>query len=315
MQFLSATKTKLTTMKKIYALILFCGILPAALVAQVLPNPGFETWINTPASFPAPAYDDPTNWNDLNSTTAGLGQITCVKATAATEKHSGTAAVKLITKSVFGQTVNGIVTTGTINTTTQTIGGGLPYSGRPDSIIGFYKYTSVTGDNGFVELQLLGAGGDTDTVGYARFKTPSASVASFTRFATQITYRNTNPVVKAIWICSSSKDAVTHFVNSTMWVDDLAVVMPTSAGVMEQNKMEITVGPNPAVSFIQVKNPDSKKTLIKMYDVTGRILIEEQLATTAATIDISALPAGLYMYAICDESGKIIKTGKVIVQK
>lgn len=302
-------------MKKIYVLFSLFILFSSASVAQVLPNAGFETWVNTPASFPAPSYDDPTGWNDLNSTTAGLGQITVSKATATTEKHSGAAAVKLVTKSVFGQTVNGIVTTGTINTTSQTIGGGLSYSGRPDSIIGFYRYTPASTDNGFVELQLLGSGGDTDTVGYARFKTPASTVGTFTRFAKQISYRNANPVVKSIWICSSSKDAVTHFVNSTLWVDDLAVVMPSAAGVAEQGKSELTVGPNPAVNVIQVKNSNPEKVILKLYDITGRKLIEEQFENGSGTIETSSLPAGLYLYAISGESAKVIKTGKIIVQK
>lgn len=301
-------------MKKIYALLSFIIFFSSLAIAQVLPNAGFETWVNTPASFPAPSYDDPTGWHDLNSTTAGLGQITCSKATATAEKHSGTAAVKLVTKSVFGQTVNGIVTTGNINTTTQTIGGGLSYSGRPDSIVGFYRYTPASTDNGFVELQLLGSGGDTDTVGYARFKTPNATVGTFTRFAKEITYRNSNPVVKSIWICSASKDAVTHFVNSTMWVDDLAVVMASATGIAEQEKPELTVGPNPATDFILVKNPGAEKITLKLYDVTGRKLIEEQLENSSATIEVSALPAGLYMYSVSGPE-KMLKTGKIVIRK
>lgn len=278
--------------------------------AQATPNAGFETW--THSSFPS--YDTPNSWDNLNPSTGSLGVFTCIKATAAADIHSGSAAVKLITKTVFGQIANGIVTTGTINTTTQTIGGGVSYSGRPDSITGFFKYSSVSSDNGFVELQLLGAGGDTDTVGYVRFFTPSSSVGAYTRFAKAVVYRNANPVVKSIWILSSSKDAVTHFVGSTLWADDLSLVT-NATGVNETAKAELSVGPNPATAFIQVKNPAAKKLLVKMYDVTGRVVIEQQLESTLATIETVALPQGLYMYAISDESEKVIKTGKIIVQK
>ncbi|MCW3103194.1 MAG: hypothetical protein JWO09_1634 [Bacteroidetes bacterium] len=296
-------------MKKIYAVISMISISVAAF-AQATPNAGFETWTHN--SFPS--YDTPNSWDNLNPSTGSLGVFTCFKATAAADIHSGSAAVKLITKSVFGQTANGIVTTGTINTTTQTIGGGIAYTGRPDSIAGFYKYTSVSGDNGFVELQLLGAGGDTDTVGYVRFVTPSSSVGTYTRFSKAVVYRNSNPVVKSIWILSSSKDAVTHFVGSSLWADDISIVTNPTA-INEPSKSELSVGPNPAVNFILVKNPDAKKLLVKMYDVTGRVVIEQQVENTSATIEIAALPQGLYMYAISDESKKLMKTGKVIVQK
>lgn len=301
-------------MKKIYTSFSIFVISSTAILAQVLPNADFEAWTNTPASFPAVAYDTPNGWNTLNSTTAGLGQITCYKATAAGEFHAGTAALKLITKSVFGQTANGVATTGTINTTSQTIGGGIAYTGRPDSIAGFYKYTSVTGDNGFIELQLLGAGGDTDTVGYARFITPASSVSAFTRFAKEVTYRNTNAVVKSIIICSSSKDAVTHFVGSTLWVDNLLVTNPF-AGIDEQSKLEVIVGPNPASDFVVVKNSGVKEMSMKMYDVTGRMIIEKKIDSAVNTIEVSTLPAGIYIYSISDDSKKLIRTGKITIQK
>ena len=179
-------------MKKIYSLLTLFVVSMTCSFAQVLPNPGFEAW--THSTFPL--YDDPNNWNTLNPTTGLVGVITCSKATAAAEHHAGAAAVKLVTKSVSGQIANGIVTTGTINTSTQTIGGGLPYTLRPDSIIGFYRYTPVSGDNGFVELQLLGSGGDTDTIGYARFMTPTTTVGSFMRFAVAINYRSAAAVAK-----------------------------------------------------------------------------------------------------------------------
>jgi hypothetical protein len=302
-------------MKKIYSLISICAISSSSIFAQVLPNSGFESWTNTPASFPAPAYDTPNSWNTLNSTTAGVGQITCVKATALADIHSGSAAIKLITKSVFGQVANGIATTGTINTSSQTIGGGIAYTGRPDSIAGWFKYTPVTGDNGFVELQLLGSGGDTDTVGYVRFKTPTTTVGSYTHFSKKIIYRNSNPVVKSIWILSSSADAVTHFANSTLWVDDLQVLTATAAGITEQPKLELTVGPNPTSNFIFIKNPDSKNLSLKMYDVTGRMIMEQRIDNVTNTIEVNSLPIGLYMYAISDDSKRIIKTGKIIIQK
>ena len=59
------------------------------------------------------------------------------------------------------------------------VGGGVPYTGRPDSIAGWYKYSPTGTDNGFVEFQLLGTASTPDTIGYVRFVTPSAAVASY----------------------------------------------------------------------------------------------------------------------------------------
>ncbi|MGZ4035964.1 MAG: T9SS type A sorting domain-containing protein [Bacteroidia bacterium] len=303
-------------MKKIFTLISIFLIATSGLFAQATPNLGFESWTHVAASFPAPAYDTPDSWNTLNPTTAGLGQITCVKGSAAGEYHAGSAAVKLITKSILGQTANGVATTGTINTTTQTIGGGISYTARPDSMIGFYKYTpGGAGDNGFAEIQLLGSGGDTDTVGYVRFMTPSSTVGTYTRFSKAIVYRSPNPVVKSIWILSSSKDATTHIVNSTAYFDDVNLVFASTANVVEQPKLQLTVGPNPSNGRLVINNTLINKGTFVLYDVTGRKITEKKLEGTSTIIDLDEFPIGLYIYAITDEKNNAVKTDKLIIQK
>ena len=117
-------------MKKIvtlfFALLVFCGTTIAQNAAT--PNAGFENWTNFPGTVP---YDDPDNWNTLNATTAAIpfaGTTTCSKATAIGEFHSGATAVKLVTKNIVGNFVNGIATTGIINTSAQTITDGIPFT-------------------------------------------------------------------------------------------------------------------------------------------------------------------------------------------
>ncbi|MCX6296833.1 MAG: T9SS type A sorting domain-containing protein [Bacteroidetes bacterium] len=298
-------------MKKIFTLIVSTFITSAGLFAQATPNAGFEAWTHN--SFPS--YDTPNSWDNLNPSTGTLGVYTCIKATAAADIHSGAAAIKLITKSVFGQTANGIATTGTINTTSQTIGGGIAYTLRPDSIVGFYKYTPVTGDNGFAEIQLLGAGGDTDTIGYARFTTPTTTVGSYTRFAKAIVYRNANPIAKSIFILSSSKDAVTHFVGSTAFFDDVNLVFAPATGIVTQPKFDLTVGPNPSIDRIIIKNNLTPKAIFVLYDVTGRKVAEKQIEAGTTLIDVNDFPMGLYIYSVSDENNNVIKTDKLIIQK
>jgi hypothetical protein len=303
-------------MKKIITTIALAAIIITS-NAQPTPNAGFESWTHHAAGITAPAYDTPDSWNTLNATIALSigGAVTCYKATAAGEYHGGAAAIKLVTASVLGQTANGIATTGTINTTTFSIAGGIAYTGRPDSIVGFYRCAPVGVDSGFVELQLLGAGGGTDTVGYVRFKTTRATVSTYHRFSAHVNYRSTNPVVTALWIMSSSADATTHVVNSTLWVDDLSMVFASTVGIEEHNKQEITVGPNPASNYLLINNPYSTKGSIAIYDVTGRKISEQQFTNSSSSIDVSAFPAGLYFFAILDENKNTIKTEKIIVTK
>ena len=120
-------------MYKLFTLILSGIVITFSASGQALPNAGFENW--TASS----GYDNPNFWNTLNSSTSILGIVTVSKSTDA---HSGTYSLRGETKYVpfpFDQTAPALVTTGTINTTTQEIEGGSDYTERPDSITGWMK--------------------------------------------------------------------------------------------------------------------------------------------------------------------------------
>ena len=113
--------------------LLFIGI---NLNAQQLPNASFENWDILVDSSP---HDDlATSWNTINSSldpfTAGILNPTCFQSTTA---RTGSFSIQLITQPPpLGSTVvNGIATTGSINTTTYEVEGGLPYTLRPDSLV------------------------------------------------------------------------------------------------------------------------------------------------------------------------------------
>jgi hypothetical protein len=300
-------------MKNYYLLsvlsLLNCGILSAQNVAT--PNSSFETWTHTTG---AASYDDATGWNDLNSTTSGLGTITCYKATAAGDFHTGAAAVKLVTKSVFGTIANGICTTASINTSTQTLSGGLPYTGRPDSVVGWYKSSPATADHGFVQLLLTGTS-DTDTIGYVKFNTPATAVNTYTRFSVPMWYKSTNAVTTSQWLLSSSLGHTGQVVNSTIFVDDLDLIFKP-AGIQEEERLSgFRTGPNPATDLFTVYNTKMTNAHIVFYAISGKMLSMFPLASLSNTIDLSGFSAGSYLYTIFDEKGTALNNGKLIIQK
>ena len=90
-------------MKKLYILLIIIVFGQGVAFAQnaATPNPGFENWTQVGNRW------DPDDWNTLNPNTGIIGILTCTRATGA-DVHSGTYAIKLTTKSVFGVTANGI---------------------------------------------------------------------------------------------------------------------------------------------------------------------------------------------------------------
>ena len=224
-------------MKKIFTLISLISVSATALWAQT-PNAGFETWTNHSGFF---SYDTPDNWSTPNASTASVGTFVCVKTT---DKHSGASAIKLISKSILGmQDAPGVATTGVLPSQNGApITGGVAYTLRPDSIVGWYKYTSVSGDNGFAEFRLYGAGGDNDSVARASFNTPSATVGTYTRFSKELTYFSSNAVTNSRWLLCSTKNGDLPVLNTILFADDLDLIFAV------RDSIAITTGTNPMCS-------------------------------------------------------------------
>lgn len=298
-------------MKHVYSL-LACAVITFSATAQnaATPNAGFETWTHV-SGFTA--YDDPNNWSTLNSTTSSFGAITCYKATTAGEYHAGAAGLKLVTKNVVIQVAQGIATTGTLNTTNQTITGGLAYTGRPDSIVGWYKCSPVNNDAGFVQFMLLGAA--SDTIGYAKLQAPTTPVTTMTRFAVAITYSNANTPVTSQWIISSSAGSSGQQVNATIWVDDLDLTFAPASVLESQRTTGISLGPVPASQTLTVHNAQERKGKLVLYNTLGQSCASFDLAGKSTTIDVSTIPQGTYLYSVLDENNQLLQSAKLVISR
>lgn len=214
----------------------------ALLSAQTtVPNGGFENWQNVGSS-----TEEPTNWNS-NKTGGGfasLGPQTCSRATS---PHSGTYCVKMETKSYFGTAVNGNCTTGKlqapstnpndgyIETVTSDANFNTAFTGRPDSLVGWYKYTPSGGDQGKVQVNLhVGSGrqpeGGTsgNVVARATYFTGNTTTSSWTRFSVPFEYvaGTAGQRTPEYFLCAmtSSASQTGGVQGSVMFIDDLEVI-------------------------------------------------------------------------------------------
>lgn len=227
-------------MKKL--LLLFSiSCLSFALQAQQLPNTDFEAWQNVGNN-----DEEPTNWNS-NKTGggfAGLGPQTCFRESSGV--FSGSYCVRLRTGRILGNEVNGTVTTGRLEAPSTNPNDGYahtvrndpdfntPFTGRPDSVVGYYKYTSVGGDAGAFQVILHG---DADVrmpdpnnttssfiIGEANFDTPASNVTGWTRFSAAFDYTKTDTPKYILAIFTSSSDVSNASQGSTMWIDGVELV-------------------------------------------------------------------------------------------
>ena len=283
-------------MKKI---LLFVAFATAYLLsnAQYITNNGFETWTGS----------DPASWSTPNSLTSGFGVTTVTKETV--DVYAGVNSAKLVTTPVLGTPVPGILTNGTITLSAPYVSGGVPFTDRPASFKGYYKYTHVGGD--FCLLSAVLLKNSTDTVGYAQF-TNLATVGAYTLFQADFTYQlPDNPDTIQIIISSSNTNAAV--VGSILKVDALYLEGGT-LGISKYHLLNnISIFPNPAKDILNLKMDFESFNEIKIsvYSVIGQKVKEVILpkGTEICSLNIRDLNKGLYFVQI--QSGKEKFTQKI----
>ena len=179
-------------------------------------NADFELWENVGTS-----TEEPTSWNS-NKTGTGLassGPQTCFKETAG--PHGGTACVRVETKYYILAVVNGNVTTGVVEAPNATKAQGflsatgtnkIAFTGRPDSLVGYYKYTqAISGTGAALEQAKVVAflhSGDfydpmvpvssnhidlsANKIASALFVSPASNQSTWKRFSIPFSYANSS---------------------------------------------------------------------------------------------------------------------------
>lgn len=72
--------------------------------------------------------------------------------------------------------------------------------------------------------------------------------------------------------------------------------------------------PNPTSGFMKVYTTFTEETSIQLFDMTGKLLLNQGINKPQNQFDVSGLANGLYVYRILDNKGAVIKTDKIQVQ-
>jgi hypothetical protein len=99
---------------------------------------------------------------------------------------------------------------------------------------------------------------------------------------------------------------------STVWMNEQRWPVGLSE---ELNKAaeSLSVYPNPASDLINFAIDYNKATAVKMMDITGRVIETVNFNLNNAQVDVRNYNAGIYMYQVLDNEGKVVKAGKVTV--
>ena len=292
---------------KFFTLLFIAAFFVTSVAAQdTIPNPGFEYW----TSNLVPAYDLPNDWTTLNPLTSALNVITAYKDS--TTVHSGRYSIKLVTKSVGGQTAPGLVTTGTVNPASGSITGGIPISSRPAYLSGWYQYAPVAHDSASMSILLTkwDATGDSEIVVGQGTAFAGDSATSWTSFSIPVSYLSgaTPDTVLLLFFASASSNAQ---VGSTLWLDDLSYLAITS-GIDEVENNPMSVYPNPASQQINIDNQAMQASSLNLYAADGKFIKLVKMHEGMNNIDVSSLTAGVYILSGIGTDGSVYHSSVVI---
>jgi hypothetical protein len=285
-------------MKKICTLVLLViGLYFTGSSQGVVPNAGFETWTDSISCGTWSGVEFP-GFPPLYPAVYTLKRTT--------DKHSGTYAAK-ITSAVISGLGNspGVGTLGTVDLTTQTIKGGIPFTEKPATMKFWYKYQPVTGDTMFVFIGLFKRNGSvTDTVAKGSFQL-SQTVSAYTQQTITLEYLLPTVTPDSMNIIALSSQASIH-AGSTLYLDDLTLE-GLFVGVPHVNlASEISLSPNPSNGMVTVETGSNLVSKVRIINAIG----QEVYATTFTSrksLNLQHLPKGLYVAEIASGDVKSVK--------
>lgn len=323
---------------KINLTLISIAITLSSFAQTTITNGNMELWDNAGASNEEPQQ---FNSNKTGTDYAPLGPQTCFRESSS--PHGGTYCARIETKTYFGSVVNGSMVTGIVNAPTSSKVDGyigtmkntttsdirrMSFVGRPDSLIGFYKYTQGgAAEKGKVRAILhkghyydpeAGTSYHPDSsankIGDALFLTPTANVAVWTRFSVPFSYVSGATPQYIMINTTSSNDQLTTVAGSKLWLDDLSVVYVSPTGINEiDNANKGDVYTYDGLIHVDMVDDSFKNKELVVYDLTGKLVVSQRLSDNASnTVDVSALNSGLYLYRLT--GANLMKTGKLFIK-
>lgn len=310
-------------MKNLFVFFFVC--ISGIALGQTIENASFENWEMEGT------FNEPVDWSSIQT-----GLPTSLAAFApevmfqSTDARTGTYSVRLKNINAGpGIVANGVLTNGRVHANLNPDLGYMesnifdskyntPCAFRPDSLVGYFKYTPSGSDALTVEV-LLHTGTaklpDTDStnfIGYGLYTSANSTFSNWTRFSIPINYKDpANP--EYILIILNAGNLTNAVSNSEAWFDDISLV-GTTVSITQPlfgNTLNVYGGYNQINIDARQLERDSKYDL-RVHDVLGK-LVHRASITSGNNYEIGNLYSGIYICNMVSSQGMAI-TKKVIVQ-
>ena len=286
-------------MKKLL-LFTIAFIIVSKAIAQPFANGNLEGWQQSQSGL----YDQPTGgfWATLNPLVDLTGPVTVEKTTDACQ---GEFAAKLTTKNFTSLLVAGFLASGTFNqlNLANPLTIGKPFTQKPQTLSGCYKYVPVNGDSAALVSILTKWNSQTnsrDTIASAGGITaqPQANYTNFT-YTYEYFSQETPDSIQIVFTSSADGANNNGQVGSALWVDNVELSILNGISIPLMPEVAVTCYPNPAVDnvTINLENIEGKSTL-NLYSAGGKQILTKQVLKGFNTLSLAGLPCGIYSYTI-----------------
>ncbi|MBL4594115.1 MAG: T9SS type A sorting domain-containing protein [Flavobacteriales bacterium] len=304
---------------------IFTALLSLTFIAisaqQQIENSGFENWEDA-----GTVVDEPVDWSSIKTADA-LGVLAPQVWSQSTDAHSGSYSVRLENISSFGIVANGIITTGRIHADLDPENGYVftdagdvqwnsSFTDRPDSLVGWYKYTPSGSDAGKAQVVLhTGAGQNPENgtlanwVGEARFDF-SGTTSTWTRFSVPFIYYNANTPAYLLAVLVAG-DSTVSVNGSVALFDDLELIYnPSSINEVDNEIANVFVSNN--YLNINFNNDVNETSMARIVDLSGRIVWEQKIKGVSTYKKQLPVNAGMYVFTLTTDKGFLTK--KILIK-
>lgn len=287
-------------------LLFFSFFATNAIAQTTLPNLDFESWVQSASG----RYEDPTPttiWATPNyAMDLILGNPSTSLVQKSTDAHGGSFAALMKSRSIVGNFAGATLFTGFLNTTSPFSPVpylGMPFTGRPIALKGWYKYAPVNGDSSSIYIKLTKWNTTTNTrnvVGFVEKRDYSA-VAAYTPFTLNINYSSTDipDSVTLVFSASAGAEQSVGQVGSLLWIDDVVLDYGANAVGEVTSALSIQCYPNPCTDRLNILSPIENLTYT-LFTIYGQAI----MSTDNNYFNTETLPKGLYVVEARDSHRK-----------
>ena len=280
------------------------------------PNGGFENWTS---EF---NFENPQGWQTLNflSLLTPPNPLSAFKAMGI-DKHSGNFALRLKTiylnnnpwNAQLGDSTGGAFT-GKINVSPFAYKFGVAYTGRPEKLEFWCKYAPVDNDTALAAVFLHKWNGSFhDTIAYGEIyilTTPTYSLLQV-----NLAYNSVEQPDSASIFFLPSKDRYVARVNSTLYIDDVALTGWVGIAQPDLYKSKVEVFPNPAKDNLTINVHIDEAENVKVMDTFGKLIGIYKIQNYTSKVNTSLLAPSSYFYEIQDKKDRTLTKGKFTIVK